>query len=306
MNQSSSTTLPDIHATVNQQVRVDMRCLINGQFLQAISPLDRGLAYGDGVFRTMRVQHGQVMFWSEHYAKLAADAQRLAISIPEKNVFEQDIQSLLTPHNVTPNSNAIIKIIVTRGVGLRGYRSAPDMLPMRIVFALPHPITKLDDYNNGVSLGVATIKLAHQPSLAGIKHLNRLENVLAAQEIGENQADVILLDQNQQVIETTSANLFVRYGNDLLTPILNHCGVAGVVRQQIMQQAAQLGLMVSEKNLTLPELMQADEVLLCNSVFGVRQVNSVQLNPLTAENHTVWAAQPLARQLNQLLGFKFS
>lgn len=264
--------------------------LINGRTDGQISPLDRGFAYGDGVFRTMRYAQGKVLSWELHYRKLLEDCNHLDIVCPTADMLLSDIERLLAGDP----AEAAIKIIVTRGEGSRGYALPALAQPNRVVIraALPeHPPSHL---TQGVSLYLCELRLAHQPRLAGIKHLNRLDNVLARMEWNTAEfADGLLLDTDGHVIECTMSNLFIRSGQRLLTPDLSQCGVAGITRQRILEFAPQLGLKAEVASLSLAEVMAADELIICNSLFGAWQVTNF--------NTRQWPGQPLAAQLRQLL-----
>lgn len=149
------------------------------------------------------------------------------------------------------------------------------------------------NYQQGVQLHVCELRLGAQPKLAGIKHLNRLENVLARMEWREDSIfEGLLLDQTGNVIECTMSNVFARFENQLITPDLSQCGVAGITRQRILGLGNVLGLNVLVKPLTLDQLLQADEVIICNSLYGVFQVSSIA--------NKVWPQQELALKIRNV------
>lgn len=269
---------------------VSPQYLINGRTDGQISPLDRGFAYGDGIFRTMHYVQGKVQSWELHYRKLLEDCNRLDIVCPTAEVLLSDVDRLLADDA----SEAVVKIIVTRGEGSRGYAVPALAQPNRVVIraALPeYPPTNL---THGVSLHLCELRLAHQPRLAGIKHLNRLDNVLARMEWNTAEfADGVLLDMDGHVIECTMSNLFIRSGQRLLTPDLTRCGVAGITRQRILELAPQLELEPGVALLSLAEVMAADELVICNSLFGAWQVTNF--------NQRQWQSQTLASRIRQLL-----
>lgn len=264
--------------------------LINGQIQGHITPLDRGFAYGDGVFRTLPLQGGRPVCWDLHYSKLLEDCQRLAIECPAAELLLADIERLADADEL----RAVIKIVITRGEGARGYALPETPNSCRVVIKSTFPAYGHSDATHGVRLHLCRLRLGHQPMLAGIKHLNRLENVLARMEWSSPEiADGLLLDVDGNAIECTASNLFVRYGDRLLTPDLSQCGVAGVTRQRIISLASQLGLAPDICQLPLAELMAADEVIICNSLFGAWQV--------TEFNGKTWPSQALAKDLRNLL-----
>ena len=263
--------------------------LINGESDTGLSPLDRGLAYGDGVFRTLKVNQAIPETWQLHYQKLQDDCSKLGITCPSPELLLDDISRLFTSEE-----QAVVKILVTRGEGPRGYAMQAATSPTRIVIRESYPNSPEINFSEGVSLHLCGLRLAHQPQLAGIKHLNRLENVLARSEWVESHiADGVLLDASGLVIECTMSNLFARYGNTLLTPALDKCGVAGVTRQRIFDTAPSMGYMPEVTELDLPRLMQEDEVIICNSLYGAWQVRSF--------NRREWPLLPLAADFRRAL-----
>lgn len=263
--------------------------LINGESDCGLSPLDRGFAYGDGVFRTLKIRKGLPDTWSLHYQKLDHDCGILGISCPSTELLLADIDRLFTPEE-----EAVAKIIITRGTGPRGYAMPGSAIPTRIVMRESYPNYPRVNFDQGVNLHLCELRLSHQSRLAGIKHLNRLENVLARSEWSDNRVvDGVLLDEDDFVIECTMSNIFARVGNTLVTPVLDQCGVAGITRQRILDNAQNMGYVPEVRRLTLDQLMQADEVIICNSLFGAWQVRDF--------NNYKWPRQDLAARLQIML-----
>lgn len=263
--------------------------LINGGYDGQLTPLDRGYAYGDGVFRTLAVRYGKPQWWQSHYAKLSDDCRALSITCPSSEELLADIALLCGD-----DAEVAAKIIVTRGDSARGYAVAVQAQPNRVLLKSPYPQYPEHYFSHGVNLHLCTLRLARQPRLAGIKHLNRLENVLARMEWSDQKlADGLQLDMDGNVVECTASNLFMRNGDSLTTPDLSQCGVAGVTRQRILELAPSLGYRIKVSNIPLPELLQADEVIVCNSLYGVWQVRALQ--------DTTWPLGELATRLRGLL-----
>lgn len=237
--------------------------LVNGAPVASISPLDRGLAFGDGVFRTLRMEAGEPVWWPDHLAKLTADCRQLAMSCPTRSEWEQDIAWL-----AARQPDAVVKLIVTRGSGPRGYRPPDAPYPTRVALATPLPDFPDPLAASGATVRVCDLRLGRQPRLAGAKHLNRLENVLARMEWDDPAIDEgILLDDAGRVISGVMANLFIRSGGRWLTPALDACGVAGVARARL------LGILAAEETrIGLADLQNADAVLLSNSLIRLRWV----------------------------------
>jgi len=268
--------------------------LINGSFDHAISPFDRGFAYGDGVFRTLVMRDGLPENWPLHYQKLVADCGAIGIVCPSAELLMSDLQQLFLPDGLTENHLAIAKIIITRGEGERGYAPPAVTMPLRVVIKTAMPQYPEENFVNGVSSYVCETRLAPQPRLAGIKHLNRLENVLARMEWNDPTiTDGIMLDADNNVIECTSANIFARFGDVLLTPSLHQCGVAGVTRQRIMNIAHLLSLKIVVETLNVEKLLSADEAMICNSLYGAWQIREIQ--------HKTWQAGALAANTRAVL-----
>lgn len=263
--------------------------LVNGSAHGLITPFDRGFAYGDGVFRTLKVVHGIPEAWPLHYQKLVADCSVIGIVAPAAELLMHDMQQLFLLNEI-----AVAKIVITRGESERGYAPPAVSLPLRVVIKSNLPDYPAENFTKGISLYLCETKLAHQPRLAGIKHLNRLESVLARSEWHDvSFVDGVMLDQENNVIECTAANIFAKYDHVLVTPDLSHCGVAGVMRERIMQLAPRLGYSMSMKKLTLAELKLADEVFICNSLYGAWPV-------LSCDNHT-WQVSQLTEKINAAL-----
>jgi len=246
--------------------------LVNGKKCDLISIRDRGLLYGDGVFRTIRASQGHALHWPLHYLKLQHDCFVLGITCPNFVLLSDELRSLLSAQ-----SECVIKLIVTRGSGTRGY--APNILeePTRIWDVFSHPKYPMDWAANGVKVRWCQLRLSHQPRFAGIKHLNRLENVLAAAESGdEDIAEGLLMDVMGNVIEGVRSNLFLVSQGRLITPDLSNCGVAGVQRERVMAWASENGIPVQVRSFLPDDVMEADEVFLVNSVIGVWPVRELE------------------------------
>jgi len=246
-----------------------LRMLVNGQPAAVLSVTDRGLMYGDGVFRTLHVRAGQPMWWSEHIAKLAADAGRLGIPAPPAEDWERDVATLLAS---TP-AECVLKLVLTRGPAMRGYRPTGQPKPTRLLTATAWPAHIETVAARGAHLHLCRLRLSEQPRLAGIKHLNRLENVLAAMEWSDPGIDEgLMLDLSERVIGGVSSNVFIYLKDTLLTPRLDRCGVSGVARARLMRLASRLKLAVREADIHLDQLLEADEVMLTNSLIKIWRV----------------------------------
>lgn len=242
--------------------------LVNGEAAAGIDVLDRGLHYGDGVFRTLKVVGGQVRWWDEQFRKLAEDCAALNIPCPERETIEAEVRRLAGGTGV-----GVIKIMVTRGVGQRGYAIPTDAAPQRIVMGFPGASPE----NRDVRVRWCELRLSSQPRLAGIKHLNRLENVLARSEWNAPDiAEGLLLDEAGHVICGTMSNLFIAEQGSLVTPELSRCGVAGVARRRIIQSAERHGQPARIEPISRERLLAADGAFLCNSIIGLWRVAELE------------------------------
>lgn len=245
--------------------------LVNGIPSDSIHAMDRGLMYGDGVFRTLRARDGVLLHWRRHYQKLQADCAALNIACPDEALLAREARKLCETATI-----CAVKIIITRGISARGYAASLAAEPTRIIVCSPLPAFPEKFFREGVKVRLCDIRLPFQPRLAGVKHLNRLENVLARMEWNDEEiAEGILRDAENNVIEGTASNLFLVKQEMLYTPDLSRCGVAGVQRERVMDFAAKLGMPLKIQPLSLQRLMEADEIMLCNSLIGVWQVNEL-------------------------------
>jgi len=233
---------------------------------------DRGLQYGDGVFETILVRAGRARFLEAHLARLSRGCTRLAISLPSLPALRAEIEAAVA---MAPPL-AVLKIIVTRGSARRrGYAPQGNETPRRLLslWAAPGRDARLDV---GVDLRVADIRLGENPALAGIKHLNRLENVLAAAESASNGVfESLLLDASGNLTCGAMSNVFIARAGGIATPRIDRCGVAGVMRGIVLRECAALGIATAEERLTLDDLFAADEAFITNARIGVVPVRRV-------------------------------
>lgn len=263
--------------------------LVNGVISDSIPATDRGLAYGDGAFRTLLLRGGRPLHWPLHYVKLAADCRALGMECPSEPVLAREIDQA-----AQCEPDCVLKIIVTRGTGQRGYAPPLGARATRVVMTAPLPRYPEEFTQTGIEARFCDIRLGLQPALAGLKHLNRLENILARAEWDDPAiAEGVLLDIEGNVIGGTMSNLFVVERGALFTPDVTRCGVAGVTRARLMQAATAHGMSCHIENISSGRLLQADAILLVNSIIGVWQV--VRLAGRT------WEPMTVVRQLREWL-----
>lgn len=243
------------------------RVLVDGVADHRVSALDRGLAYGDGLFETIRVVRGVAPLWDRHLARLREGCERLGLSPPQGDVLARECADV-----AEGLADAVVKIILTRGVGARGYAPSPAACATRIVAAFAAPLVPAHWYHEGITVRCCALRLAAQPRLAGIKHLNRLEQVLARAEWSDpGVVEGLLFDRDDRLVCATAANVFVAMGARLLTPPIDTCGVAGVLRGALLAALPDSAVQPIARD----ELMQVDEVFLTSSVRGVLPVRAI-------------------------------
>ena len=247
--------------------------LVNGHPAESLPALDRGLQFGDGVFRTLAVAAGRPLNWVNHHARLSADCNALGLACPDSEMLAAEIA------RVAPGE-AAVKIIITRGASGRGYAIPPEARPTRVVAAFELPADDPRLALEGVRVRLCTLRLGLQPRLAGVKSLNRLENVLARSEWRDSAIhEGLLCDSEGRVVEGTMANVFVVRNGHLVTPRLDRCGVAGAQRDRVRQIAASLDEHCEEVDLGIDEIMKADEVFLTNSLIRLWPVREIDGRP---------------------------
>jgi 4-amino-4-deoxychorismate lyase len=243
---------------------------VNGVVTDHVPATDRGLAYGDGVFRTLLARGDHLRWWGRHYRKLAADCTALGIPCPAETLLKEEAERA-----AVHSGDTVVKIVVTRGTGPRGYAPPKQAVPTRIVMAGPAPGYPEAFGRQGIDVRICRIRLAFQPLLAGVKHLNRLENVMARAEWDDAAvAEGLMLDEDGNVISGTMTNLFLVEHGALVTPPLTRCGVAGVTRDIVKEAAAKHGMTCREEPVPQSRLFEADEALLVNSLVGAWQIRS--------------------------------
>lgn len=262
------------------------RWLVNGEN-QGVQANDRGLAYGDGLFETMAARDGQIRWLDLHLERLLEGCSRLAITPPSLDTVREEIASL-----VPSAGRVVVKLIVTRGAGSRGYAPPVPHTPTRVVMVTDWPDYPDRLYRDGIAMRVCELRLGENPRLAGIKHLNRLEHVLAQLELkGQGVEQGLLLDSSACVVGGTSSNVFVVERGTVVTPPLERCGVRGVMRRAVLASAGAVGLQVAERELTLEATLAADEVFVTNALFGIW--------PVAAIDARQFAVGPVTRRLQR-------
>jgi len=251
--------------------------------VDAVSPSNRGLNYGDGVFETMRVHHGALPLWPQHLARLREGAGRLGIAMPDVDFIEARIADMVSAVDA-----GVLKLLLTRGEGGRGYAPPVDTVPTWMLSLQPLPASQA-----ALRVHPCETRLATQPALAGIKHCNRLEQVLArAEAVRAGSDEGLMRDMAGNPVCATSANLLVLRDGRWRTPPVDACGVAGVLRGWLLAQG-----LIEVAALTTDELGDTDAVALCNAVRGIL--------PVRALGAREWSPHPATNELQARLAMAY-
>ncbi|MCF8580516.1 aminodeoxychorismate lyase [Enterobacter ludwigii] len=247
--------------------------LINGLEQDSLPASDRATQFGDGCFTTARIRHGDVCLLAEHIRRLQGACEKLLIPFKDWDTLADEMAQRAKVH-----SSGVLKVIISRGSGGRGYSGANCQHPVRILSVSAYPSHYERWRQDGITLELSPIRLGRNPALAGIKHLNRLEQVLIRAHLEQSDADeALVLDSEGFITECCAANLFWRQGSDVFTPKLDQAGVNGIMRQFCLQQLAHSGFRVVEVNATENALITAEEVVVCNALMPVVPVRACGL-----------------------------
>ena len=260
-----------------------MNGLVNGVASAVLDAHDRGLHYGDGVFETLAVADGRARYFQRHMRRLELGCRRLGFPAPGRRVVEAEIGRLCES-----SKRSVVKLIVTRGTGERGYAPPAQPRPSRVLLRYPWPAYDEAEAQAGVAVRCCTTRLGLNEALAGIKHLNRLEQVLARSEWTDpDTREGLMFDSDGFVIEGVHSNVFLVSGGRLRTPRLDRCGVAGIVRERVLEIAAKEGLDTECCRLLHGDLVGADEIFLTSTVTGIVPVARVDARQFTVGEITL-------------------
>lgn len=245
-----------------------LRSVVNGQLAEYISVEDRGFQSADGLFETMLSRFGTIDLWEKHYNRLKIGCEKLAIHCPEKQQLQNEL-SIFSDLGIV-----IIKLIVTRGSIGRGLNLPANMPENRVLLAYEY---RPKQVQAPINLTISPLKLPHCVELAGIKHLSRSLYILATQKLLQNpEADeAILLDIKNNLIECITHNIFFVRNQTVITPDLTQAGVAGVMREKVIEICTERGIALEIRNIAANECQQMDECFITNAVIGLQLVNGI-------------------------------
>ncbi|MEY2855513.1 MAG: 4-amino-4-deoxychorismate lyase [Pseudomonadota bacterium] len=254
-------------------------------------PLDRGLHFGDGVFETLVVRGGRARFASLHRARLARGLARLQISLDEDAAW-REVSAVATAH-----AESLLKLLVTRGDATeRGYAPSGREHARRVLLVYPATADPSAQPADAAAVTLAT-RLGENPLLAGLKHTNRLEQVLARTELAPTGAfEGLMANSSALLVSGTLSNVFVRLDGQWLTPRLDRCGIAGVMRAVVLREAARADLLLREAEIPLAALPRCESLYVSNVRLGLRPLASLDGRALVRDA----ALDALARKVERL------
>lgn len=264
--------------------------LVNGSRTESVSPLDRGMQFGDGVFETIACRNGRARFLSLHLQRLCLGCSRLGIDWPDAEETAAEVQRLA--YEV---ERGIIKVVVTRGTAVsRGYGASGTQRATRITIRYAWPQEDDAPGRDGVEVRTLALRLGENPLLAGLKHCNRLEQILARRECTDTGvAEGIVFSSSGKLISGTMSNVFIVCGSSVHTPRIDLCGVAGVMRAVVMREGARAGIATRECALSAADLEAAEEVFLTNARIGIWPVRRLDARVLEPG--------PITRRLQEII-----
>ena len=247
--------------------------------------MDRACQYGDGLFETIAVRSGRPCLWSRHVDRLLAGCDRLGIAPPDPELLFAEAGKL-----IAGRESAVLKIVISSGPSKRGYARDPQARATRWLSCNDWPGEGPPWAQEDELLAQeCRTRLGSQPLLAGIKHLNRLEQVLASRELQSGRQEGVLCNQQGRPVEGIASNILLRFNDHYLTPPLRDAGVAGTVRQLLLDQRELLGLPLHVSDTEMASFYRAEGLFMMNSLRGIQPVAKLGEH-----------AYPLARRPNDL------
>ncbi|QHJ10243.1 Aminodeoxychorismate lyase [Paraglaciecola mesophila] len=263
--------------------------IVNGSPATQLDIADRATQYGDGCFTTMLVKDGTVEYWQAHLTRLKTSCERLFIQFTAWDDLTSNVFAM-----AQQGSSCVLKVLISRGSGGRGYSPEGANQPIYIISEHPYP-SHYDDWQaSGIELNVSRVALAKQPLLAGIKHLNRLEQVLIKHELANDAfQDCIVLDTDGVIVESSVGNIFWYHDNVWYTPSLHFSGVEGVMRNHVVDYFSANQITIHQCRETQEAIQSASEVFVCNSLMGIVPVSAIEFS----DGHRAYYLHDRTREL---------
>jgi 4-amino-4-deoxychorismate lyase len=245
---------------------------VNGRAAQEVSVLERGLHYGDGLFETIACIGGRPRFLPRHLRRLGVGCHRLGLTLSDPTSLSREVRDM-----AAGTARAIVKVLVMRGTALaRGYALTGAETPTCITLRYAWPAEDPALSGEGVRVRIATLRLGENPALAGLKHCNRLEQVLARREWSDPEiSESLMFSSSGALISGTMSNVFLVHDSTLLTPRVDRCGVAGIMREVVLEAAAAAGIPAAECVLDERDLARARELFLTSALTAIRPVREL-------------------------------
>jgi len=276
-----------------------MTTLVNGQFQDSLAVSDRGLQYGDGIWETILISSsGYPILLEEHLKRLQWGCKVIDLQGLDENLLRQEIAQV-----IQNTSHLILKIIITRGSGGRGYSSLGLSSPTRLLSL--HDIPKNIQYHrdNGICIQHCDTRLSRNAKLSGFKHLNRLEQVLVRNELSDKHQEGIVCDTQGNVIEGTMSNLFLIVDNNtVITPLLDKSGIKGIMRAYIISLLDKKNIDLIERSVAISDVNSAQALFFSNSVIGLWPVRKLESKsfPLEEKSFSADVISYLQDHINKL------
>lgn len=263
------------------------------QYLGQLDGWNRAAQFADGLFETMMVNHGEIVGLKYHVTRLSAGLKRLDIKSPSSNLAGMLSSFAHKLSELSGVKSGVLKVIISRGDSARGYGYVETIQPHVTAFYNEQPVLSDHIYTQGVVVECLQTQCAIQPQLAGIKHLNRLENVLAKKELGNRAFEGLMFNHLGFAIEGTSSNVFFEKDNQLFTPDLTLSGVAGVMRECVLSFAQSHKIKINLDNISVTQLERFSQGFICNSVMGIVPISSLdgrslEIGPVTQSIQDAW------------------
>jgi len=255
-----------------------MLCFKNAQQVNQIDLLDRAFHYGDGCFTTARIRNNRIELQERHLSRLHISSQKMQLQA-DLNLIDATLEQL---RELTSSLNGTLKIILSRGIGQRGY-SLPDH--PADVWLYYYPQMLHEHHFEQIESGVLNTALGLcMPQLVGLKTLNRLEQVMLKQEADQQGwGEALVCDVQGEIVEGVSSNCFLRINNTWITPELRYNGVTGVMRAEILERMLQQGILCEQRSLDLNEISSIQSLFFCNALSPMKIVTQFEQKTLDTE-----------------------
>ncbi|MCW8935762.1 MAG: aminodeoxychorismate lyase [Gammaproteobacteria bacterium] len=267
------------------------KIIINGNEESKISVSDRGFQYGDGLFETITYKNNQLQLWNEHIQRLNNSCDRLSLKKVDEALWLEDIKKLDLVND------SVIKLSLSRGNSTRGYLYDEQSNVTRVTASFDLP-SYAEENQTGIIATICKTPVSMNIALAGMKHLNRLDNVLARNEWNDSAiSEGFMLDNQGHIIEGTMSNVFCVLGDELYSPLLEQCGITGIMRQQVINIAEKLNIPVNIVDISKANFLSMDAVFISNSLIGIWPVKKI----IDGENSVEFQQSKLIDDIKQKL-----